>query len=742
MVKMTAVNAAYNPHLPITVAPKVLKNNPVKGLHAKLYGKAMKEEETEKIMSVFFFRIRVHFDLLMELPVCYAVNSNRPTTCKCMRDPKPTNAQQIESTRYLLGFARLTKEQQRSLVCQWIKYASSLKGDLLGQRRADQLRVFLMPGTTHQICSSALQRLIGYGYRSWITVNKFAVTNETPKHGLAGKTGAESNRAVDGAAMQSFFTRMCLLGGPRATRQVRMLTGELELRDKDEELIELPPFLTKLGLYKRFVAEAGWTIEYDAKKRIKGKRPIEGMEQLEDVPSETTFMNYWYKNFPHLVAQRAREDICGDCYTFANRHKYISNLLAGETEEAKDDDSTSGGRKNSRAKDKDEEAVTANAVDDERALLVEKQENEVMKAAHHVKMAKAQREHFRDKKEEAFLDRQQGKPMEERSLCFVADYAQNLSVPNFAGEQPGDTYYYSPANAFCFGVADCSTRPTKLNAYTYLEDVGKKGGNNVASMLMMEFQSHGLIPTPATIATHKPVKEINLFFDNCGGQNKNKMIIRLLTFMVKWKLCKRARAIFLIRGHTKNDCDRIFNLMKMVYRKKNVYTPDEMIEAIGTATDVTPVEVTGFKDWSSLQDKYMTVPKSGSVNINHIFSVDAADPNKLFTQEYIDADQKEQVIVLPAYRDDYSSWLALEEPQSIPAAGIQYIKWAELFDKWKKFIPLDRRSKWKYYNEDMPADKRAALKGHTADSKKKRKTRERVLAAVAKTEDETKTGRI
>ena len=274
-------------------------------------------------------------------------------------------------------------------------------------------------------------------------------------------------------------------------------------------------------------------------------------------------------------------------------------------------------------------------------------------------------------------------------------------------------------------MADCSTRPTQLRAYSYLEDVGKKGGNNVASMIMEELNSQGLIPTASTVATHQPVNEINLFFDNCGGQNKNKMVIRLLTFLVKWRVCKTARAAFLVRGHTKNDCDRIFNLMKKVYRTCNVYTPDEMIEAIGKSADVAPVAVEGFKDWNKLQDKYMAAPKSGTVNVNHVFSVLATEPNTLYTQEHIDAPMVAQTIVLKAYHEA-DPWLQFEQPEDILPTGIQYIKWAELFDKWKKFVPEEARGRWKYYCEDLPPDKRAALKGHTQESKKKRKQRERV----------------
>ena len=71
------------------------------------------------------------------------------------------------------------------------------------------------------------------------------------------------------------------------------------------------------------------------------------------------------------------------------------------------------------------------------------------------------------------------------SFCIVGDYAQNLGVPHFGGEQPGDTCYYSPLSVYCFGVVDVCGEQDKLHAYGYTEDQGGKGGNNVTSLLML-----------------------------------------------------------------------------------------------------------------------------------------------------------------------------------------------------------------------------------------------------------------
>ena len=463
------------------------------------------------------------------------------------------------------------------------------------------------------------------------------------------------------------------------------------------------------------------------------------MEQKK-FPSERTFIEYWSRHYPHLVPQKVRADICGDCYTFSNRHRFITGVIAREEkdrqEERQDaeDNSSTGGDTEEETRD---EGATWAATEAEKVQLVDKQEQLVMDAALHVDMARRQRDYFRDKKEEAFLDREIGKPLHERCITWVADYAQNVSLPNFAGEQPGDTYYYSPCNAYVFGIADCTIRPTPLTAHVALEDQGKKGGNNVESMIWSQLEREGFVPTPEQLPTHKPIKELNLFFDNCGGQNKNRMVFRLLFFIVKRKIALKASAIFLIRGHTKNDCDRIFNLMKRDYRKINIYTPTQMYEALNQSPQVSAIPVDSFKDWNKLQDVYIKRLQGGTTNCNHIFTVDEArDSNKLWLKPYYGAEKETfQTLVKTAFHDNNTWWN--ETPEPIESVGMQYIKWQELYKFWRKFVPEQYHKDWKYYAEDLPEEQKKKLSTQKEESRLQRQERERVKTAQSKSPSAT-----
>jgi hypothetical protein len=53
-----------------------------------------------------------------------------------------------------------------------------------------------------------------------------------------------------------------------------------------------------------------------------------------------------------------------------------------------------------------------------------------------------------------------------------------------------------------------------------------------------------------------------IYADNCGGQNKNNHMIRYLRSLVDSERVKTVSLYFLVKGHTKNNCDRGFGTIK------------------------------------------------------------------------------------------------------------------------------------------------------------------------------------
>ena len=130
----------------------------------------------------------------------------------------------------------------------------------------------------------------------------------------------------------------------------------------------------------------------------------------------------------------------------------------------------------------------------------------------HVKAFMDQRKYVKEKALEAKEDLLNEIDWPERRYTFCGDYCQNMDLPHFGSEQPGETYYYSPLNISCFGLVDHST--DVLSAYVYSEAVGRKGGNNVASLIYKKLKDDGLL----SLAKEKgPGKQLTLIFDNCAG---------------------------------------------------------------------------------------------------------------------------------------------------------------------------------------------------------------------------------
>jgi hypothetical protein len=230
-----------------------------------------------------------------------------------------------------------------------------------------------------------------------------------------------------------------------------------------------------------------------------------------------------------------------------------------------------------------------------------------MDAAEHVSDARNMREYGNEKialcKATNHLQR------EEKVLTLVCDYSQNGEIPSFGSEQPGEVYYFSPLTIFIFGIVDTNEEQEKLTTYCYDEGVGRKGGNNVASLLIKHLRDSVL-----GLSSQHPMKELNIVMDNCAGQNKNKMVLRLAAYLVEANYFKNVNFIFYVVGHTKNPADRLFNLAKSAIRQQNVYSMEQFLECMNSSEYVTAIEVheRHFYDYNEFLDRlYKDLNKPG-----------------------------------------------------------------------------------------------------------------------------------
>jgi hypothetical protein len=128
-----------------------------------------------------------------------------------------------------------------------------------------------------------------------------------------------------------------------------------------------------------------------------------------------------------------------------------------------------------------------------------------------------------------------------------------MDIPHFREEQPADIYYFSPLTVNVFGCTDLMSKPMQMKAYGYTKAEGSKGSNNVAYLVMKVLVDFGWLIQEQT------GKQLSIIMDNCGGKNKNNNVLYLALHLVELKYFQIVQFTFYVHGHTKNDCDRLFN---------------------------------------------------------------------------------------------------------------------------------------------------------------------------------------
>ena len=168
--------------------------------------------------------------------------------------------------------------------------------------------------------------------------------------------------------------------------------------------------------------------------------------------------------------------------------------------------------------------------------MQETRENVVLLAGKHVNAARAQKRFVQIKVDEA--NESVDASAQNKTVTLVLDYCQNLDLPHLGGEQPGDTYYFSPVWLYCLGIVDVTE--DQLYAYLYDEASAKKGANNVASILLY----HVIMFIVGNFKYSEEIKELNVIMDNCGGQNKNGTVIKMTAYFVERGWFKSVNLIF------------------------------------------------------------------------------------------------------------------------------------------------------------------------------------------------------
>jgi hypothetical protein len=145
------------------------------------------------------------------------------------------------------------------------------------------------------------------------------------------------------------------LGEVRATLIVATLVNGMQGHANCGDSLDVTYFPILLGFwscYKQYMALLGYVV-WTTAMRASIVMGWNGKElDTGQYCSFLTYFNLWKHDFPDPKVSQPVEDICKDCYAFANPHRYLVNHTMGCNNDDGDGDSSGNGNSNSNGKGK------------------------------------------------------------------------------------------------------------------------------------------------------------------------------------------------------------------------------------------------------------------------------------------------------------------------------------------------------------------------------------------------------
>lgn len=140
-------------------------------------------------------------------------------------------------------------------------------------------------------------------------------------------------------------------------------------------------------------------------------------------------------------------------------------------------------------------------------------------------------------------------------------------------------YYKSKLNVFNLTFFDLKS--TDVYCFVWHEGEADRGVNEIGSCVLK------VIEEKALSAKEEPI-DLIFYTDNCGGQQKNKFMIKLYQYAVQnFPKINSITHKFLVKGHTQNEGDCAHSLIEREVKRSlkaaPIYTPEHFVTIIRSA---------------------------------------------------------------------------------------------------------------------------------------------------------------
>lgn len=151
-------------------------------------------------------------------------------------------------------------------------------------------------------------------------------------------------------------------------------------------------------------------------------------------------------------------------------------------------------------------------------------------------------------------------------FVFTFDLQQALPLPKLS---TGPAFYSRKLWGYNISIHDCKNEQGFF--YFWDESTAGRGSEEIGSCLKKHFEQYDI-----------KGERLVMISDNCGGQNKNWVIVSLWSFLVSTKRFKTVSHYFPIPGHTLLPSDQDFGHIESFMRRhaQDVYTPEQWVSII------------------------------------------------------------------------------------------------------------------------------------------------------------------
>lgn len=171
-------------------------------------------------------------------------------------------------------------------------------------------------------------------------------------------------------------------------------------------------------------------------------------------------------------------------------------------------------------------------------------------------------------------------------------------------------YYKTKLTCHNFTIMDLNSK--EVQCYFWNESQGDLTANSFASCIVDYIES--------TLRDNNTVTHFILYSDGCNYQNRNCILTNALCHICK-KFQVHITQKYLEKGHTQMEVDSVHSVIERKLKHKNIYVPQNYVEAIREACSSHPYQVqhvdhTFFKKYSDLS--YYSTIRPGTKVGDHV----------------------------------------------------------------------------------------------------------------------------